>query len=91
MNGAHVAFIGEEVDLTYPVEQLGSSPSALGALLKVCCARKPAYGQHLAYRMWHMAQPPCFYSISATSALASGCLQVLLICCPSEAGALRVG
>ena len=35
MNGAHVAAIGEEVDLTYPVEQLGNSPNALGALLKV--------------------------------------------------------
>jgi hypothetical protein len=34
MNGAHVALVGEEVDLTYPAEYLGDSPDALGALLK---------------------------------------------------------
>ena len=34
MNGAHVAMIGEQVDLTYPTEYLGDSPDVLGALLK---------------------------------------------------------
>ena len=34
MNGAHVAMIGEHVDLTYPTEYLGDSPDALAAILK---------------------------------------------------------
>ena len=40
MNGAHVARIGQDVDLTYPVEHLGDSPDALGSILKVLRATR---------------------------------------------------
>ncbi|EIE20556.1 NADH:ubiquinone oxidoreductase 76 kDa subunit, partial [Coccomyxa subellipsoidea C-169] len=34
LDGAHVALVGEEVDLTFPVEHLGAGPDALAAILK---------------------------------------------------------
>ncbi|BDA50547.1 NADH dehydrogenase [ubiquinone] iron-sulfur protein 1, mitochondrial [Coccomyxa sp. Obi] len=34
LDGAHVAMVGEEADLTFPVEYLGTGPDALAAILK---------------------------------------------------------
>ena len=34
MEGAHLASIGEQVDLTYPTEHLGEGPDALAKVLK---------------------------------------------------------
>ena len=34
LDGAHVAMVGEEVDLTFPVENLGAGPDALAKILK---------------------------------------------------------
>jgi thiamine pyrophosphate-dependent acetolactate synthase large subunit-like protein len=34
LEGAHVAMIGEQVDLTFPVEHLGEGPDALAKVLK---------------------------------------------------------
>ncbi|CAL8464942.1 g4477 [Coccomyxa elongata] len=34
LDGAHVAMVGEQADLTFPVEHLGTGPDALAAILK---------------------------------------------------------
>ena len=34
MEGAHLASIGEQIDLTYPTEHLGEGPDALAKVLK---------------------------------------------------------